>query len=110
MRRIALVFATVVGVLVLAPLALGATKPESVTITITNKLTETGTAHPGSITFHVVNKGKVARAFSIDGKTIAVVKPGKTGSLVVTLKKGSYPYTSTATGKAKLTGNLQVSA
>lgn len=110
MRRIALVFAAVFGVLALAPLALAAATPESLTVTITSTLTLTGAAHPGKITFHLVNKGKVARWFSIDGKTSALVKPGKTGSLVVTLKKGSYPYTSTATGQKKLTGKLQVSA
>jgi hypothetical protein len=111
MQRIALALAVVTSALAAAPLALAAAKPQTVTVTITNaKLALSPKAHPGTITFRLVNKGKVARTFRIDGKTSKLVDPTKTGTLVVTLKKGSYPYLSMAKGKTKLSGTLKISA
>jgi hypothetical protein len=111
MSRIALFLATVLGVLALAPLAVAATTPQSVTVTITNvKLTFAAKVHPGTVTFHLLNKGTIARVFRIDGKTTALIAPGKSGTLRVTLKKGSYAYTSTAKGRKTLTGKLAIAA
>jgi len=112
MPRIALMLAALTGALALAPLALAATsKPQTVTVTITNvKLALTAKVHTGKVTFMLVNKGTIARAFRIDGKTSAIVLPGKTGKLVVTLKKGLYPYLGTAKGHTRLNGKLKVSA
>lgn len=58
--------------------------------------------HPGKVTFKLVNKGKVAHDLRIAGKTSAKVQPGKTGKLVVTLKKGKYAYKCTVPGHAQL--------
>ena len=46
----------------------------------------------GSVTFKLVNKGKLAHDIRIAGKTSKLIKPGKTGKFVVTLKKGKYVY------------------
>jgi hypothetical protein len=111
MTRIALMLAALTGALALTPLALAATKPQTVTVTITNlKVMLTTKVHAGKVSFHLVNKGKIARAFRIDGKTSALIAAGKTGTLVVTLEKGSYPYTGTAKGQKTFKGKLQVSA
>jgi uncharacterized cupredoxin-like copper-binding protein len=60
----------------------------------------TRAAHPGAVTFRLVNKGKLAHDLKIAGKTSAKVQPGKTGVLVVTLKKGKYTYLCTVPGHA----------
>jgi uncharacterized cupredoxin-like copper-binding protein len=54
----------------------------------------------GKVTFKIVNKGHLAHDFSIAGHTSAKVKPGKTGSLTVTLKKGKNAYKCTVPGHA----------
>src|SRR5262245_41398300 len=104
MHRIALAIAVVTAFLAASSLAFAA-NPQMVTVTITNgKLSLTSPVHPGKVTFRLLNKGKVARTFRIDGKTSTLVAPTKTGTLVVTLKKGSYPYLSMAKGHTKLSG------
>lgn len=50
---------------------------------------------PGTYTFVVEDKGRVTHALSIDGpgvedKTTGSLAPGKSGSVTVTLKKGTY--------------------
>jgi uncharacterized cupredoxin-like copper-binding protein len=51
----------------------------------------------GTYTFKVSNKGKFAHDLVVDGpgvqdKTSAIVAPGSTGDLTVTLQKGSYEF------------------
>ena len=51
----------------------------------------------GPYTFKVSNKGKFAHDLVVDGpgvqdKTSAIVAPGSTGDLTVTLQKGSYEF------------------
>ena len=60
----------------------------------------TKTAKAGAVSFVVTNKGKLAHDFKIAGKKTALIKPGKSATLTVTLKKGSYPYMCTVTGHA----------
>ena len=60
----------------------------------------TKTAHAGSVTFTVTNKGQLPHDFKIAGKKTALVKPGKTAKLTVTLKAGKYPYMCTVAGHA----------
>jgi uncharacterized cupredoxin-like copper-binding protein len=92
-------------VLVLVPVA-GARVHEAKAQTVTVTMTEfkfafsTKNVHPGKVTFKLVNKGKLAHDLRIAGKTSAKVQPGKTGMLVVTLKKGKYPYLCTVPGHA----------
>jgi uncharacterized cupredoxin-like copper-binding protein len=57
----------------------------------------------GTVTFRVVNKGKIAHDFKIDGKKTPLVKPGKSATLkVVFKKKGRFAYLCTVPGHAAL--------
>jgi plastocyanin len=60
----------------------------------------TKSAAPGTVTFKVTNKGHVQHDFKIDGKKTALISPGKSATLKVTMKKGSYPYLCTVPGHA----------
>ena len=74
----------------------------AVTVTATEfhfKLSKTSVPH-GSVTFTLVNKGKLAHDFKIAGKKTALLKPGKSQTLTVTLKKGSNAYMCTVAGHA----------
>jgi uncharacterized cupredoxin-like copper-binding protein len=103
----------VVGV-VAAP-ALGArthATATAVTVTATEfkfKLSKTSVPH-GSVTFTLVNKGKVPHDFKIGGKKTPLVKPGKTAKLTVTLKAGKAAYLCTVPGHAAagMKGSLTV--
>ena len=74
--------------------------------TITVKATEfkfalsKKSAPHGKITFKVTNKGHVQHDFKIAGKKTPMLKPGKSASLTVSLKKGSYKYMCTVPGHA----------
>jgi nitrite reductase (NO-forming) len=57
-------------------------------------------ARHGKVTFKVTNKGHVSHDFKINGKKTPLVKPGKSASLTVTLKKGSFKYVCTVPGHA----------
>jgi uncharacterized cupredoxin-like copper-binding protein len=93
----------VVGV-VAAP-ALGArthAAGTAVTVTATEfhfKLSKTSVPH-GSVTFTVVNKGKLSHDFKIGGKKTPLIKPGKSAKLTVTLKKGKAAYLCTVPSHA----------
>jgi uncharacterized cupredoxin-like copper-binding protein len=103
----------VVGV-VAAP-ALGArthATATSVTVTATEfkfKLSKTSVPH-GSVTFTVVNKGKLAHDFKIGGKKTPLIKPGKSAKLTVTLKAGKAAYLCTVPthAQAGMKGTLTV--
>jgi uncharacterized cupredoxin-like copper-binding protein len=74
----------------------------TVTVTATEfkfKLSS-ATAHAGTVTFKVINKGKLGHDFKIGGKKTAVLGPGKSATLKVTLKKGKFPYSCTVPGHA----------
>ena len=74
----------------------------AVTVTATEfhfKLSKTSVPH-GSVTFTVVNKGKLSHDFKIAGKKTPLIKPGKTAKLTVTLKKGKSAYLCTVPGHA----------
>src|ERR1700751_2309763 len=57
-------------------------------------------ASPGRVTFVVKNVGHVEHDFKIDRKVTALIAPGKTARLVVSFKKGKYPYLCTVPGHA----------
>ena len=74
----------------------------AVTVTATEfkfKLSKTSVKH-GSVTFTVVNKGKLAHDFKIAGKKTPLIKPGKSAKLTVTLKAGKAAYLCTVAGHA----------
>jgi uncharacterized cupredoxin-like copper-binding protein len=55
----------------------------------------------GKVTFKVTNKGHITHDFKINGKKTPMLKPGKSASLTVTLKKGKkYRYICTVPGHA----------
>ena len=58
------------------------------------------TAKPGTITFLVVNKGKLPHDFKIAGKKTPTIAPNKNTVLKVTLKRGRYKYICTVPGHA----------
>ena len=61
------------------------------------KLSKTSVPH-GSVTFTLVNKGKLAHDFKIAGKRTKLLTRGKSTTLTVTLKKGTYTYLCTVPG------------
>jgi uncharacterized cupredoxin-like copper-binding protein len=74
----------------------------AVTVTATEfhfKLSKTSVSH-GTVTFTVVNKGKLAHDFKIGGKKTPLVQPGKSAKLTVALKAGKFPYLCTVPGHA----------
>jgi uncharacterized cupredoxin-like copper-binding protein len=54
----------------------------------------------GKVTFKLVNKGSVKHDFKIAGKKSKMIAPKKTGTLIVTLKKGKFAYVCTVAGHA----------
>jgi uncharacterized cupredoxin-like copper-binding protein len=70
-------------------------KPTELKFTLSAK-----TAKSGKVTFKVTNKGVTEHDFKIGGKVTPKLKPGKTVSLTVTLKKGKAPYLCTVPGHA----------
>jgi uncharacterized cupredoxin-like copper-binding protein len=95
-----------VAVLALSPLAIARTHAAQTT-TVTVKASEfkfvlsKKSAPHGTVIFKVTNKGHVAHDFKIAGKKTPKVKPGKSATLKVNLKKGKYPYLCTVPGHAQ---------
>ncbi len=94
--------------------AAGHGKTQSITVTMTEfKFAfSTTKVQAGKVTFRLVNKGKLAHDLMIAGRKSALVKPGKRGTLTVTLQKGRYPYRCTVPGHAAagMKGVLTVAA
>ena len=84
------------------------------TVTVTAKefkfVLSTKTVAHGAVTFKVKNAGKLPHDFKISGKKTAMISPGKTVTLKVTLTKGSKPYLCTVPGHAAagMKGTLKV--
>ena len=54
----------------------------------------------GKVTFKIVNKGHLSHDFSIAGHTSHMVRPGRSTTMTVTLKKGKNTYRCTVQGHA----------
>jgi uncharacterized cupredoxin-like copper-binding protein len=65
------------------------------------RLSTKSAAKPGKVTFVFKNIGHVAHDFKIHGKVTPLIQPGTTARLVVTFKKGKYPYLCTVPGHAE---------
>lgn len=63
------------------------------------KLSQSSVPH-GTITFKVTNKGTIGHDFKIAGKKTPLIPKGKSATLTVTLKAGTYPYLCTVPGHA----------
>jgi uncharacterized cupredoxin-like copper-binding protein len=116
MLRVLLLTATLVAVLGIvaapSPAARSHSATTAVTVTATEfhfKLSKASVPH-GTVTFTVKNAGKVGHDFKIGGKKTAVLKPGKSANLTVTLKAGKAAYLCTVPGHAAagMKGNLTV--
>jgi uncharacterized cupredoxin-like copper-binding protein len=111
MRRLSLtarltsaaVLLAVVGVVAAPALASRAhAAATAVTVTATEfkfKLSKTSVPH-GSVTFTVLNKGKLSHDFKIAGKKTPLIKPGHSAKLTVTLTTGKSAYRCTVAGHA----------
>jgi uncharacterized cupredoxin-like copper-binding protein len=105
MNRITLALGVALAALVAAaPVAARPAATATTTITVTMKefkftLSKTRVKH-GTVTFKLINKGHVQHDFAIAGKKSPKIKPGKTGKLTVTLKKGKIAYKCTLPGHA----------
>lgn len=91
-----------------------ATALQATTVTVTMKefkfvLSKRVVPH-GTVVFKLVNRGAVPHNFKIAGKKSALLARGKTGTLRVTLSKGSKPYVCTVAGHAAagMKGTLKV--
>jgi uncharacterized cupredoxin-like copper-binding protein len=115
MNRITLALGVALAALVAAaPVAARPTAATATTVTVTMKefkfILSKATVPHGVVTFKLVNKGKLAHDIRIAGKTSKLIKPGKTGTFVVTLKKGKYVYNCPVPGHtaAGMKGTLKV--
>jgi uncharacterized cupredoxin-like copper-binding protein len=105
MKRIMLALGVALAALVVAaPVGANSSAAQATTVTVTMKefkftLSKAKVPH-GTVNFKLVNKGKVAHDFKIAGKRSKLIQPGKSGKLVVTLKKGKLPYICTVPGHA----------
>lgn len=105
MNRITLALGVALAALVAAaPVAAGPSTSTATTVTVTMKefkfvLSKTKVPH-GKVTFKLVNKGSLPHDFKIAGKKSKLIAPKKTGTLVVTLKKGKLAYICTVAGHA----------
>ncbi|HEX6489993.1 MAG TPA: plastocyanin/azurin family copper-binding protein [Gaiellaceae bacterium] len=95
------------GLLVVAPHAFARTGSQaSTTVRVTAKefkftLSRKSAPH-GVVIFKVTNKGKIKHDFKIAGKKTPLIAAGKSATLKVTLKKGSYKYICTVPTHAAL--------
>jgi uncharacterized cupredoxin-like copper-binding protein len=115
MKRITLALGVALAALVAAaPVAAGPTAATATTVTVTMKefkftLSKRTVPH-GTVTFKLVNRGKLKHDLKIAGKKSKLISPGKSGKLVVTLKKGKLAYVCTvdAHATAGMKGKLTV--
>lgn len=105
MNRIALALGVALAALVVAaPIAARPSAATATTVTVTMKefkfVLSKKTVPHGIVTFKLVNKGKLKHDFKISGKKSKLISPGKSGKLIVTLKKGKLAYLCTVPGHA----------
>ena len=103
-----------IALLVIAALAVAAPIALAASVGVTGKefkfALTTKTVRHGKVTFKLTNKGRLKHDFKIAGKKTALISPGKSGSLTVTLKRGKYTYICTVPGHAAagMKGTLKV--
>ncbi len=65
-------------------------------------LLSTSSVAPGRVKFVIKNTGSSEHDFAIAGHNSKTIEPGQTTTLMVTLKKGKYPYRCTVDSHAEL--------
>jgi uncharacterized cupredoxin-like copper-binding protein len=115
MNRLTLALGIALATLVAAaPVAARPTTASATTVTVKMKefkfILSKQTVPHGTVTFKLVNIGKLAHDMRIAGKTSKLIQPGKTGTFVVTLKKGKLTYNCPIAGHtaAGMKGKLTV--
>jgi nitrite reductase (NO-forming) len=104
---IGIALAALVALLALSPIAVARTQAATST-TVKVAASEfkfklsTKTARHGIVIFKVTNKGHVKHDFKIAGKKTPLLGPGKSATLKVTLKRGTFKYLCTVPGHAAL--------
>jgi uncharacterized cupredoxin-like copper-binding protein len=92
----------------LAPIAIGSSDPGArvtkTSVSVTAKefkfaLRPTRATH-GSVTFRIRNAGTLAHDFKIAGRKTAKIPRGKSATLTVSLRRGTYRYICTIPGHA----------
>jgi uncharacterized cupredoxin-like copper-binding protein len=102
------------ALLVVAALVLAAVPVALAAVGVTGKefkfTLTTKTVRHGKVTFKFANKGRLKHDFKIAGKKTPLIGPGKSASLTVTLKRGTYTYICTVPGHAAagMKGKLKV--
>ena len=107
-RPVLVLAAFVIGALAMVPLAPAHTDRQAAAVATTIQVKggefffrlSSKTAKPGKATFVFKNIGHVSHDFKINGRKTPLIGPGRTAKLVVTLKKGRYPYLCTVPGHA----------
>jgi uncharacterized cupredoxin-like copper-binding protein len=109
MKRLAVALALALTIASVAPTLAGSKTTSAIvqaatTITVTGKEFSFGlskkSAKAGKIVFKFTNKGKIPHDFKIARKKTPLIGPGKSATLTVNLKKGSYRYICTVPGHA----------
>jgi nitrite reductase (NO-forming) len=104
MPRFRLLLPVLLLVLIAAPVGIAARTATTVTVTASDFKFKLSTTHvkAGTVTFRVINGGKIAHDFRIAGTKTPMIKPGKSATLTLVLKRGRYPFLCTVPGHAKL--------
>ena len=114
-RIVVLAISAVAAALLLA-IPAGA-KSQATTVTVTEGSPEfsikvsSKSVKAGPVTFKVTNKGNLPHDFKIGTKKTALLSPGKSATLTVTLKSGKATYMCTVSGHAAagMKGTITVS-
>jgi uncharacterized cupredoxin-like copper-binding protein len=64
------------------------------------RLSARSVATPRKVTFVFKNVGHVLHDFKINGRKTPLIQPGRSATLIVTFRKGRYPYLCTVPGHA----------
>ena len=97
---------TAAALLALAAAAASPAAVRSTSVKVTAKdysfTLSTKTVKHGKVTFMIKNAGHTSHDFAIAGHTSKQIAPGKSTTLTVMLKKGSYPYKCTVDSHKEL--------
>jgi uncharacterized cupredoxin-like copper-binding protein len=112
MKRLAFLAVVVLAAAAIAvpiTIALGATSDRVTAKEYKFTLSSKSVRH-GTVTFRITNRGKLAHDFKIAGKKTKILQKGKSATLTVKLRKGTYRYVCTIPGHADkgMKGTLRV--